>query len=151
MAVNELGEGEFEIVVPPTSILGEPPVARVEAEHGAAAALLDHLRARGVTVATAESCTGGLIAAALTAVAGSSDVVDRGFLREGQYADLVLVEDRPLTVERGDVLSKCGWSPFDGHRFKARIDATWVNGKLVYRDGALRPQAFGQRIAFHRH
>ena len=43
---------------------------------------------------------------------------------------------------------KCGWSPFDGHRFKARIDATWVNGKLVYRDGALRPQPFGQRIQF---
>jgi nicotinamide-nucleotide amidase len=46
----------------------------------AAAALLDACRAAGLRIATAESCTGGLIAATLTAVAGSSDVVDRGFV-----------------------------------------------------------------------
>ena len=45
-----------------------------------AAVLLDACRARAVMLATAESCTGGLIAAALTAIAGSSDVVDRGFV-----------------------------------------------------------------------
>lgn len=45
-----------------------------------AEALLAACRAEGVLLATAESCTGGLIAAALTAVAGSSDVVDRGFV-----------------------------------------------------------------------
>ncbi len=44
------------------------------------ATLLAHLRTRGLTVATAESCTGGLVAAALTAIPGSSDVVDRGFV-----------------------------------------------------------------------
>ena len=47
---------------------------------GAAAGLLDELRAGGIKIATAESCTGGLIAAALTEIAGSSDVVDRGFV-----------------------------------------------------------------------
>ncbi len=45
-----------------------------------AAAVLQRLRARGMRVATAESCTGGLIAAALTHIPGSSDVVDRGFV-----------------------------------------------------------------------
>ncbi len=45
-----------------------------------ATAVLDASRARGLMLATAESCTGGLIAAALTAVAGSSDVVERGFV-----------------------------------------------------------------------
>ncbi|MGL4310000.1 MAG: CinA family protein [Paracoccaceae bacterium] len=45
-----------------------------------AARLLDLARARGVMIATAESCTGGLVSAALTAIPGSSDVVDRGFV-----------------------------------------------------------------------
>jgi nicotinamide-nucleotide amidase len=46
----------------------------------AASAVLDACRARGWKVATAESCTGGLVAGALTEIAGSSDVVDRGFV-----------------------------------------------------------------------
>lgn len=46
----------------------------------AAREVLDLCRARGLMVATAESCTGGLVAGALTAIAGSSDVVDRGFV-----------------------------------------------------------------------
>ena len=45
-----------------------------------ASALLELCRSRGVRLATAESCTGGLIAAALTHIPGSSDVVDRGFV-----------------------------------------------------------------------
>ena len=48
--------------------------------HHVAQGVLDLFRAAGWKIATAESCTGGLIAAALTAVAGSSDVVDRGFV-----------------------------------------------------------------------
>jgi len=76
-------------------------------------------------------------------------IVDRGYLREGGYADLVVVDPRGITdVTPESVRYKCGWSPFDGHRFKSRVDATWVNGKLVYRDGALRPQPFGSRIQF---
>jgi nicotinamide-nucleotide amidase len=56
-----------------------------------AAAVLDLCRARGVMLATAESCTGGLIAAALTAIAGSSDVVDRGFVTYSNEAKTDLV------------------------------------------------------------
>ena len=48
--------------------------------HAAATAVLDACRARGLKLATAESCTGGLVAGALTEIAGSSDVVDRGFV-----------------------------------------------------------------------
>jgi nicotinamide-nucleotide amidase len=48
--------------------------------HAAARAVLDACRARGLKVATAESCTGGLVAGALTDIAGSSDVVERGFV-----------------------------------------------------------------------
>ncbi|MBN8910085.1 MAG: CinA family protein, partial [Rhodospirillales bacterium] len=53
--------------------------------------LLAACRARGVMLATAESCTGGLIAAALTAIAGSSDVVDRGFVTYSNEAKQDLV------------------------------------------------------------
>ncbi len=56
-----------------------------------AESLLSHLRARGWTIATAESCTGGLIAASLTAIAGSSDVVDRGFVTYSNAAKTTML------------------------------------------------------------
>ncbi|MBV9757203.1 MAG: nicotinamide-nucleotide amidohydrolase family protein [Alphaproteobacteria bacterium] len=56
-----------------------------------AARLLDECRARGLRLATAESCTGGLIAATLTAIAGSSDVVDRGFVTYSNAAKTELL------------------------------------------------------------
>jgi nicotinamide-nucleotide amidase len=58
------------------------------------APLLDEARAQGIRIATAESCTGGLVAAALTDIAGSSDVFDRGFVTysNGAKADLLGVE-----------------------------------------------------------
>jgi nicotinamide-nucleotide amidase len=59
---------------------GTDPMMLSDATLLEAAALLEACRSRGIMLATAESCTGGLIAAALTAIAGSSDVVDRGFV-----------------------------------------------------------------------
>ena len=78
------------------------------------------------------------------------DVAERGFLREGFYADLVMVEDRPLTVEREDILSKCGWSPFEGHTFGSRVAGTWVNGRQAWDGTRLIGQADGQRLRFDR-
>ena len=78
------------------------------------------------------------------------DVADRGFLREGYAADLVLVDDTPYTVRREDVLSKCGWSPFEGTTFRSRIAATWVNGMLAWDGSALVGQPSGQRLRFQR-
>ena len=63
-----------------------------DATLAAAAALLAHLRARGEMIATAESCTGGLIAGALTHVPGSSDVVERGFVTYSNAAKTELLE-----------------------------------------------------------
>lgn len=78
-------------------------------------------------------------------------VSQRGFLREGYAADLVLVDpQRPHRVSHEQVLSKCGWTPFDGTTFGASIAATFVNGMRVWDgvqvDGAVR----GQRLAFDR-
>src|SRR4029450_4714640 len=69
----------------------------------AAIALLDLCKARKWMVATAESCTGGLVAGALTEIAGSSDVVDRGFVTYSNPAKMALlgVPDATLARPRG--------------------------------------------------
>ncbi len=78
------------------------------------------------------------------------DVAGRGFLREGYWADLVLIDDEPFTVRREDVLSKCGWSPFEGTTFRSRIGATWVNGRMAWNGEQLVGRPNGQRLAFER-
>jgi len=75
----------------------------------------------------------------------------RGFIREGYWADLVLVDlDRPYTVTRQNILSKCGWSPFEGHTFRSTVTHTLVSGNLVYRDGKILEGPSGQRLLFDR-
>lgn len=71
-----------------------------------AAAVLDAARARGVTIATAESCTGGMIAAALTDVPGSSDVVDRGYVTYSNAAKVEMLGVRPETLEAHGAVSE---------------------------------------------
>ena len=76
-------------------------------------------------------------------------VVDRGFLREGAWADLVLVDTNaptPVTSER--VLSKCGWSPFEGTTFRSRILRTLVNGQTVWDGEQLVEANAAQRLQF---
>ena len=78
-------------------------------------------------------------------------IKDRGFLREGCFADLALVDlDAPQTVKRDDVVSKCGWSPFEGDTFRSSIAATWVNGNLMWNSGRLDDLRRGQRLEFDR-
>ena len=78
------------------------------------------------------------------------DVANRGYLREGYAADLVLIDDTPYTVRREDVLSRCGWSPFEGTTFRSRIAATWVNGVLAWDGERLVGSPQGQRLQFDR-
>ena len=74
-------------------------------------------------------------------------VHERGYVREGWHADLVLVDpDRPFQVAANNVLYKCGWSPFEGHEFSSTIDTTIVNGDIVYRDGQLTGNIAGRRL-----
>lgn len=75
----------------------------------------------------------------------------RGFIREGYYADLVLVQpQKPWTVKKENILYKCDWSPFEGVNFKARISHTFVNGKLVYQNGKVKEILAGKRLLFER-
>lgn len=78
-------------------------------------------------------------------------IKERGFIREGYHADLVLVDpSRPWTVTDENVHSKCGWSPFEGTTFKARVSHTFVNGNLVYRNGQFDESVMGERLTFDR-
>ena len=78
-------------------------------------------------------------------------VENRGFLRKGYAADLVLFElNNPWTVKKDNILYKCGWSPFEGNTFKSRVSHTWVNGHLVYQNGKFDESQKGQRLTFSR-
>ena len=74
----------------------------------------------------------------------------RGFIRQGYYADIVLVDpNRPWIVNTDNILYKCGWSPFEGTKFDASVLQTWVNGKLVYDYGQFDESVRGQRLLFN--
>lgn len=76
-------------------------------------------------------------------------VVDRGFIREGYHADLVLVNMNGSTeVCREQVLSRCGWSPFEGRRFNSSIDAVWVNGALAFDGRQVIEHGAAERLRF---
>ena len=78
-------------------------------------------------------------------------VAERGFLREGYWADLVLLQlGVDQEVRREDVLYKCGWSPLEGRHLRSRVAATFVNGVKVYDDGKVSNAAPGQRLRFQR-
>ena len=79
------------------------------------------------------------------------EVRERGFLREGYWADLVLVDpDRGTVVDEEPVLYKCGWTPFSGVTFGARITHTFLNGRLVYGDGEVVASEAGMALEFER-
>ncbi|MFB3079671.1 MAG: amidohydrolase family protein, partial [Lysobacterales bacterium] len=76
-------------------------------------------------------------------------VVDRGFLREGYWADLVLIDTRQETrVTQARVLSKCGWSPFEGVTFRSRIISTLVNGQLAWHENKIIEHGSAARLDF---
>jgi len=77
---------------------------------------------------------------------------ERGFLRTGYKADLVLLShtDNGYTVANTDVPNKCGWTPFDGELFHWKVCATWVNGHRVYNYGEYDTTIKGQPIEFKR-
>ena len=79
------------------------------------------------------------------------NVIERGFIREGYHADLVLVDMNGGTdVSREKVLSRCGWSPFEGRRFKSRVDAVWVNGALAFDGQNVIEHGAAERLRFNR-
>ena len=79
------------------------------------------------------------------------NVKDRGYIKEGYYADLVLVDlNQPWTVKKDNLLYKCGWSPFEGTTFKSRISHTFVNGHLAYNNFKVNENRFAKALTFNR-
>ena len=77
------------------------------------------------------------------------EVRRRGFLREGYQADIVLVRPHSgWTVTKDVILSKCGWSPMEGHMYLWRVEQTLCNGHTVYRQGRVDTDYIGQPVEF---
>ena len=74
----------------------------------------------------------------------------RGFLREGYFADITLVENSNWTVTPPTLLYKCGWSPMEGQQFSSKVTHTFVSGNLVYENGTVIDRNRGMRITFDR-
>ncbi len=79
------------------------------------------------------------------------EVKDRGYIREGYFADLVLFDvNESWRVAPSNILYKCGWSPFDGYEFTGNVKKTIVNGNLIYDNGKFDERYKGERLEFDR-
>lgn len=84
-------------------------------------------------------------------VADCFQIKDRGYLREGYFADAVIVDlQKPQTVSADNILYKCGWSPLEGMTMPATICKTFVSGHLAYDKGVFNESKKGMRLSFDR-
>jgi dihydroorotase len=75
----------------------------------------------------------------------------RGFIREGYFADLSLVDlDHAWIVKKENILAQCGWSPFEGTTFRSQVTHTIVSGHLAYENGHFHESQMGKRLLFNR-
>ena len=78
-------------------------------------------------------------------------VRERGFVREGHRADLVVVDGGAQTVVDDEpVYAKCGWTPFRGFTFRSRVTHTFVNGELAFENGRINDAVRGRALVFDR-
>ena len=79
------------------------------------------------------------------------EISKRGFIKRGFFADIVLLRpNSPHTIEQKDIISKCGWSPFEGTTFNWTVAQTWVNGECAYNEGTINNGVKGKMLTFDR-
>lgn len=77
------------------------------------------------------------------------EVRQRGFLRKGYHADMVIVRPNSAwTVTKDSILSKCGWSPMEGHTYNWKVEKTICNGHIVYSNGIVDSNYIGRPVTF---
>ena len=78
-------------------------------------------------------------------------IQDRGYIREGYWADLAIVDlQQSHEVTKSSIHYHCGWSPLEGHQFPASITHTFVSGHLAYANGQFDMSKKGVRLLFNR-
>lgn len=76
-------------------------------------------------------------------------IKQRGYIEEGYWADLVLVDPNARwTVGPDNILYKCGWSPFAGKTFRGKVLSTIVSGHLAWHEGRFNEVRMGKRLLF---
>ena len=84
-------------------------------------------------------------------VAECFQIAERGYIREGYWADLAIVDmQTPYTVSKSNIEYQCGWSPLEGHTFPHSISHTFVSGHLAYQAGKFDLSKKGERLLFTR-
>lgn len=79
------------------------------------------------------------------------EVEKRGYIKPGYFADLVVIDiNNPWSVNKDNILYKCGWSPFEGTTFRSRITHTFINGTLAYHNFKVLDVKAGKRLTFNR-
>ncbi len=77
------------------------------------------------------------------------NVRERGYIREGYWADIALVDpELRWKVQKENILYHCGWSPLEGHDFKGKVTHTIVSGHLAYSNGTFDESKKGERLLF---
>ena len=76
-------------------------------------------------------------------------IKNKGFIKEGFDADFTIVDmNKTIEIKNEKIESKCGWSPFDGYKFKGTPVYTIINGEIKMKDGEILGEPSGKPLSF---
>ena len=76
-------------------------------------------------------------------------IKDKGYIKKGFDADFTIIDlNKVIEIRNEDIQSKCGWSPFNGYKFKGTPVVTIVNGEIKMKNGKILGKPSGKPILF---